>query len=125
MVGLIIGLVAGVLVIFLPPFTPEQYRRWVSPLTTRLLGVLLILFALASTSYVQVLAGYSAHLSRLYAGGQLSNGRIIATSGENGRQAKILPPLCAHTENKDSRYLPVPQITSSHFLTYQCFGALR
>lgn len=93
MVGLIVGLIAGLLVIFVvPPFTPDQYRGWLSATTARIIGIVIILFAIASTSYVQVPAGYSAHLSRLYGGGSLPNGRIIAANGENGRQARILPP---------------------------------
>lgn len=50
------------------------------------------LWSLASTSYVVVSADEVGHLRKIYLGGNLEDGRIIATSGEKGFQSEILPP---------------------------------
>ena len=91
MINVILGLFAGLLAAFaVPLLLPERHRAWAP--TLRLLGILVIIFAVASTSYVHVPDGYSAHLFRIYGGGSLPEGRIVAANGENGPQARILPP---------------------------------
>jgi hypothetical protein len=91
MINLILGLVAGLLAAFaVPLLLPERHQVWLP--TLRILGMLFIIFAVASTSYVHVPDGYSAHLFRIYGGGSLPEGRIVAANGENGPQARILPP---------------------------------
>lgn len=93
MLGLIMGVIAGLIVIFVvPPLLPERYKGMTSDIAVRLIGVAIILFSLLSTSFVYVPDGYSAHLFRVYAGGSLPPGRIIAADGENGPQARILAP---------------------------------
>jgi hypothetical protein len=44
------------------------------------------------TSFVRVPDGYLGQLFRVYGGGSLTEGRIIAAHGENGPQAKVLTP---------------------------------
>ena len=58
----------------------------------RVIGVLAIVFAIASTSFVRVPDGYLGQLFRVYGGGSLTEGRIVAVHGKNGPQAKILTP---------------------------------
>jgi hypothetical protein len=58
----------------------------------RALGIILVVLAVASTSYVYVPDGRSAHLFRIYGEGSLPQGHIVAAEGENGPQARILPP---------------------------------
>jgi len=93
MPGLIMGVIAGALVIFvIPPLLPDRFKPYVPNFTFPVLGVLVIFFALASTSFVYVPDGYSAHLFRVYMGRALPAGRIVAPDGENGPQARLLAP---------------------------------
>ena len=93
MIGLLIGILLGALLIILAPtLLPERFRVVVPSLAIRALGLLIILFALASTSFVYVPDGYSAHLFRVYLGRSLPGGKIVATEGENGPQARLLAP---------------------------------
>jgi hypothetical protein len=93
MTSLIVGLIAGLLLVFaITQLLPEHYLPWLPRGIVRAAGVFIIFFAVASTSYVHVPNGYSAHLFRIYAGGSLPEGRIVAANGENGPQARILPP---------------------------------
>lgn len=93
MLGLIIGAIAGVFIItILPSLLPDRYKAVVPISVIWLFGALVILFALASTSFVYVPDGYSAHLFRVYMGRSLPPGKIVAASGENGPQARILAP---------------------------------
>jgi len=93
MPGLIMGVIAGLLIILIvPPLLPERFKGQLSDLTIRVLGIFVIIFSLLSTSFVYVPDGYSAHLFRVYAGGSLPPGRIVAANGENGPQARILAP---------------------------------
>ena len=55
-------------------------------------GVLLILLIVASTSYVFVGEDETGLRHKIYFGGNLEAGAIIATNGEKGPQADILPP---------------------------------
>jgi regulator of protease activity HflC (stomatin/prohibitin superfamily) len=93
MPGLIMGVIAGALVIFIiPSLLPDRVKPLVPSLAFPILGVLIIVFALASTSFVYVPDGYSAHLFRVYTGRVLPPGRIVAAEGENGPQARLLAP---------------------------------
>jgi hypothetical protein len=56
------------------------------------LGALLIVYSVASTSYVNVGDGRFAQLFRNYGGGSLQGGKIVAIDGENGPQARVLRP---------------------------------
>ena len=58
----------------------------------RIIGVLAIFVSIASTSFVHVPDGHLGQLFRVYGGGSLTEGRIVAVRGENGPQARILTP---------------------------------
>jgi hypothetical protein len=93
MLGLIIGVIAGVLIILVAPLLlPERFKAVIPSSVIWLLGVLVIVFSLASTSFVYVPDGYSAHLFRIYMGRSLPPGKIVAAEGENGPQARLLAP---------------------------------
>jgi hypothetical protein len=93
MYDLTIGVVAAVLIAFvLPPLLPQRMRGWVSDTVARVVGLAVILFAVASTSFVHVPDGHLGQLFRIYGGGSLTQGRIVAVHGENGPQARILTP---------------------------------
>ena len=93
MSGFILTVVVGAIVLFvLPTVLPAPYRNVVTTNLSRFLGVLIILFAIASTSFVIVPDGHHGQLFRVYGGSPLKEGRIVAVDGENGPQARILPP---------------------------------
>src|SRR5215475_10109223 len=93
MYDLLIGLLVAVLIAFvLPPFLPAHARTWLSDGILRAIGAIVVLFAVASTSFVHVPDGHLGQLFRIYGGGSLTQGRIVAVHGENGPQAKILAP---------------------------------
>ena len=93
MYELLFGLLSAVIVAFLlPPLVPQQARGWFSDSLARVVGAIIFLFAVASTSYVRVPDGHLGQLFRVYGGGPLTEGRIVAVHGENGPQAKTLTP---------------------------------
>jgi SPFH domain / Band 7 family len=93
MYDLLIGMLVAVIVAFvLPPLIPQQARAWLTDNVARAFGAIIILFAIASTSFVYVPDGHLGQLFRIYGGGSLTEGRIVAARGENGPQAKILTP---------------------------------
>ena len=58
---------------------------------TKALGILIILLSILSTSFTYIDRGYTGHLVKKFLGKSLKDGKIIATNGELGRQAEILP----------------------------------
>ena len=94
MLGLkIFWVAAGAIVLFLaPPLVPGQYRNWFVQNTLRAVGLVIIGFGVFSTSFVFVPDGHVGHLFRVYGGGPLTGGRIVAANGENGPQAEIFTP---------------------------------
>jgi hypothetical protein len=93
MLTFLLGVVLGAIIAFLgPSLLPQQFRNPFVDSALRIIGVLAILFAIASTSFVRVPDGYLGQLFRVYGGGSLTEGRIVAVHGENGPQAKILTP---------------------------------
>ena len=58
----------------------------------RFLGFVLIVFVIASTSFVFVGEDETGHRVKIYLGGNLKEGAIIAIDGQKGPQAEILPP---------------------------------
>jgi len=93
MLAFLLGVVLGAIIAFLgPSLLPQQFRNAFVDSALRIIGVLAILFAIASTSFVRVPDGYLGQLFRVYGGGSLTEGRIVAVHGENGPQAKILTP---------------------------------
>jgi hypothetical protein len=93
MFGLLVLVALGAVLFFIvPPIIPVNYRNAATANLARALGVLCIMFAIASTSFVFVPDGHVGHLFRVYGGGPLTQGRIIAANGENGPQAEIFTP---------------------------------
>lgn len=92
MTGLIALVALGLLLFVIPPFIPPPYRSRAVDNGARAIGVFAILFALASTSFVFVPDGHLGHLFRVYGGGSLTDGRIVAVNGENGPQAEVFTP---------------------------------
>jgi len=93
MIGLVLGLLLGAIVAFVgPSLLPQQMRSALADTALRLIGALAIFFVIASTSFVHVPDGHLGQLFRIYGGGSLTQGRIVAVHGENGPQAKILTP---------------------------------
>jgi hypothetical protein len=91
--GLILWTIIGAALVFLaPPLVPERYRSPLLGYGLRGLGLVVILFAGLSTSYVDVPDGHLGQLFRVYGGGSLPEGKIVAVDGENGPQAAILTP---------------------------------
>jgi hypothetical protein len=93
MFSLLFYLVLGVAFLsIVPSLLPPQFRSSFVDNTIRGIGVLLIVFGVFSTSYVYVPDHHLAQIFRVYGGGPLSGGRIIAANGENGAQARIFTP---------------------------------
>lgn len=59
-------------------------------LILRIVSVALIFLGVLSTSFVYIAKGESGHLTKKAFGSSLTDGRIIATDGEMGRQARVL-----------------------------------
>ena len=93
MFGLLVIIALGAAFVFIvPSIIPPNYRSAATGNLARVVGVVFILFAVASTSFVFVPDGHVGHLFRVYGGGPLSGGRIIAADAENGPQAEIFTP---------------------------------
>src|ERR1700719_1734332 len=90
---MLVLVVLGALFLFvIPPLIPAHYRSRVVDNGARAIGIIIILFAFASTSFVFVPDGHLGHLFRVYGGGPLTDGRIVAANGENGQQAEVFTP---------------------------------
>jgi SPFH domain / Band 7 family len=94
MATLVLELIVGALILFVVPiFMPEYMRQnKINALLVRGLGALIIVYAILSTSYVNVGDGRFAQLFRTIGGGPLEGGKILAINGENGPQAQVLRP---------------------------------
>jgi SPFH domain / Band 7 family len=82
-------IVAGLLVLVAPRFIPPHLSVLNS--AAKAVAVLLILFAVASTSFVYIDEDKTGHINKIY-GSNLPQGAYIAVNGEKGPQAHILPP---------------------------------
>src|SRR5215831_11301870 len=93
MLRLLVWVVVGAVVLLVAPsLIAPRYRTIVSDNAVRLVGLVIILFVLGSTFYVHVPDGHLGQLFRVYGGGSLPAGKIIAVNGENGPQARIFAP---------------------------------
>ena len=96
--SIIIGLIVlAIVALFAPQFitTKDPSRQGTVRLLrhgVRVIGVLFLLLAVASTSFVFVDANETGHRVKIYLGANLKDGAIIAAHGEKGPQAEILPP---------------------------------
>src|SRR5262245_51571711 len=84
--------VLGLFLFAIPPLMPVNYRSPAIDNGARAIGIIAILFAFASTSFVFVPDGHLGHLFRVYGGGSLTDGKIVAANGENGPQAEVFTP---------------------------------
>ena len=91
-VVLLLLLLSAVIAFAGPTLLPQQMRSSVADSALRVIGVLGMLFAIASSSFVRVPDGHLGQLFRVYGGGSLTEGRIVAVHGENGPQATVLTP---------------------------------
>ena len=80
---------AGLLLLVAPRFIPPQFN--VLNFVTKAAAVLLILLAVASTSFVYIDEDKTGHINKIY-GPNLPQGAYIAIRGEKGPQAYLLPP---------------------------------
>ncbi|MDH4183560.1 MAG: SPFH domain-containing protein [Nitrospinota bacterium] len=62
-----------------------RFVRWTA-------GALALFILFKSTSFVIIDSDKTGHLKKVFLGGDMAPGRIIASKGENGPQARILPP---------------------------------
>jgi hypothetical protein len=93
MLGLFIGVVGGaILLVGAAKLLPESFRNGITINLVRIGGAFLIAISILSTSFVHVPDGHLGQMFRIYGGTSLTDGRIIATNGENGPQAHILTP---------------------------------
>jgi SPFH domain / Band 7 family len=93
MLSFVVGVILGAILAFTgPSLLPQQFRNAFADTALRLIGIAAIVFAVASTSFIRVPDGHLGQLFRIYGGGSLSEGRILAVHGENGPQARILTP---------------------------------
>jgi len=69
----------------------EQSLSWIRNICRAVAGVLALFFIL-STSFTIIGADEVGHLQRIYGGGAMPPGQIIAVNRENGPQAELLPP---------------------------------
>jgi len=90
--SLIIEVIIGALLIFVVPMFIPARVGMLAIQGVRGLGAVVIVFAVLSTSYVNVGDGRFAQLFRQYGGGSLTGGKIVAIDGENGPQARVLRP---------------------------------
>src|SRR5262245_26428881 len=93
MATVILVMLIGLLLLVLGPTLASQLTAS-APIAAaiRVIGAVLILYGFASTSFVLVPDGHLGQLFRVYGGGSLTEGRIVAVRGENGPQARILTP---------------------------------
>jgi hypothetical protein len=93
MFALLFYVAFGVALLFVvPSVVPQRLRSSFGDNAIRAAGVILIAFGVFSTSYVYVPDHHLAQIFRVYGGGSLAGGRIIAVDGENGAQGRIFTP---------------------------------
>jgi len=88
MTWIIVAILSVLVAVVLPPRFPEAAIRN----AIRVFFGILAVFLVFSTSHVHIGANEVGHLKKIYFGGSLPLGRIIATNEEKGPQAEILPP---------------------------------
>ena len=92
MTGFMVLVVLGLLLLASPPHIPPSFRSRAVDTGARAIGVCVIALGFATTSFVLVPDGHVGQLFRVYAGGSLTDGRIVAVNGENGPQAEVFTP---------------------------------
>ena len=93
MLELLLGVILGVAVTLIgPQALPMRFRTRPINNLMRVIGIVIIVTSVASSSFVYVPDGHLGQLFRVYGGGRLPAGKIVAVKGENGPQAAILTP---------------------------------
>jgi hypothetical protein len=69
MIGLMVLVVLGAILFAIPPLIPIHYRSRAVDNGARAIGIVIILIAFVSTSFVFVPDGHVGHLFRVYGGG--------------------------------------------------------
>jgi hypothetical protein len=94
MIGLIFWVVVGAALLFVAQPAIGRYTggNRIIDGAIRFVGALIVVFGVLSTSYVHVPDGHLGQLFRVYGGGSLPEGKIVAVDGENGPQARIFTP---------------------------------
>jgi hypothetical protein len=82
-------IIAGILVVVAPRLIPPQLSAFLA--VAKPAAILLIVFAVASTSFVYIDEDKTGHINKIY-GANLPQGAYIAVEGEKGPQAYLLPP---------------------------------
>ncbi len=91
MFSVILAIVSLIAAVVLPQFIPDQVPKGGRVVARLVLGVF-ALFLVLSTSFLFVGEEETGHMFKIYLGSSLKDGDIIATDGEKGPQADILPP---------------------------------
>ena len=87
MTVLLLGLLLAAIVAFAgPTLLPQQARGPLADTSLRIIGVLGMLFAIASTSFVRVPDGHLGQLFRVYGGGSLSEGELSPCTARMARR---------------------------------------
>ncbi|TBW37047.1 hypothetical protein EYW49_12930 [Siculibacillus lacustris] len=99
MLALTVFLLAILAAVVVPPRLPQALagdRRTAAVFAVRFVTLLIAGAAVLSTSVVRIGPSSVGVVQRLYLGGSLSAGHVIATAGETGFQADIIPPGAFH-----------------------------
>ncbi len=91
MITAILTLIAGLCIIFaVPGYLSKKHASLTN--IVRVFGVLVVLFATASISFVHIPQDETGFLHRIYLADPLPEGRIIAMRGQKGPQSWVLGP---------------------------------
>jgi hypothetical protein len=69
----------------------DSRNKW-GKVGIRIVGGLIGIFTILSTSFIIIDSNKVGHLKRVYGGGSMPPGQVIAYDGENGPQARVLAP---------------------------------
>ena len=92
MLQILLAIAFTILAFVLPSYLPRNMATPGTSWGVRIVGLVLALFMIVSTSFVIVESDKVGHLKRVYLGDPMPAGRIVAVRGEKGPQAEILPP---------------------------------
>ncbi len=92
MFQILLAIVFTVFAFVLPSYVPRSLQSAGTSWGIRIVGLLLALFMIVSTSFVIVDSDKVGHLKRVYFGDPMPAGRIVAVRGEKGPQAEVLAP---------------------------------
>ena len=126
--GLIILMIVLVIVAVVGPPILRKLKMTTAANLVLIVPIALTLFVAASTSFVNVSDGQVLHLTRLYNGASLPNGRVIATEdGMMGKQARTIrqgfhPELFINILHKVEEVAPIEVGPNQLALVYAIDG---